>query len=739
MKNKIMDWLRADYKRTIFAVLSLALIIALPIMSKDAGMSGDEHFHFKQAENVINFYKTFGKDTSALVGAGAGQVEGFIMKYGQLPDNISCLIASIFNVDDILSVRHSVNSLFGWLGILFAGLLAFRISGNWLAAIITSLLLFLSPRYLGHSFNNLKDVPFAAVMVMGIYYITRFFQTLPKPPLKVVIMLAISIGCALAIRVGGLLLIAYFGLFAILFFIREWIISLRKKGKQPGSTLPVSKLFLKLLNYGIIISLGGYILGILLWPYALVSPVAHVKETFASMSEFESSLRQLFEGTLVWSDSLPWYYTPKYILISIPIAAIAGWLLYPFVGGWKNENRFSTLILYFVFLFPLFWLIYTHANVYGGWRHAMFAYPPMVVAAGLGFNALIEFVKPKVANCVAIALPFLLLIMPAVHIIRNHPYEYIYFNELAGGMKKAYGNYEMDYYYHSTREATKWVIKNAEKSGLETGDKIRVASWHPASVGYFLRNDTARFQNVFLRWYEKGNNDWDYAIFVITGMAPEQITNKAFFPPKNCVHTIKVDGVPVCIILKRTDKSDMLGFKAKEAHQNDSAILYLEKAIALDPANEASLANISEICLQTGQLEKAKTYIDMLIKVSPKYETGNFFLAHYYLMQNKLDDALQVCKQIIKDNFKFRAAYHLTCNVYLRKQDIKSAEKIMLKMIDADQMDEQGMQQLFEIYKNEGIGERAAYKKMMKKFYQSLERRGKKKEAETYREQYNKI
>jgi tetratricopeptide (TPR) repeat protein len=222
-------------------------------------------------------------------------------------------------------------------------------------------------------------------------------------------------------------------------------------------------------------------------------------------------------------------------------------------------------------------------------------------------------------------------------------------------------------------------------------------------------------------------------------MSPEQIKNKEIFPPKNCVHTITVDGEPICIILKRTDKSDMLGFKAKEAHQNDTAISYLEKAIALDPANEAALANISEIYLQAGQLDKAKSSIDMLLKVSPKYETGNFFLAHYYLMHNKLDDALTVCKQIIKDNFKFKAAYNLACNIYLRKQDVKSAEKILLKMIDADQMDEQGMQQLFEIYKAEGIGERAAYKKVMKKFYQSLERRGKDKEAATYREQYDKL
>ena len=87
-------------------------------------------------------------------------------------------------------------------------------------------------------------------------------------------------------------------------------------------------------------------------------------------------------------------------------------------------------------------------------------------------------------------------------------------------MNKAYGNYEMDYYYHSTREASEWVLANAKKSGMETGKKIKVATWHTASVNYLFRKDTADFQVVFSRWYERGNNDWDYAIFTITGIMP---------------------------------------------------------------------------------------------------------------------------------------------------------------------------------------------------------------------------
>ena len=106
----------------------------------------------------------------------------------------------------------------------------------------------------------------------------------------------------------------------------------------------------------------------------------------------------------------------------------------------------------------------------------MFTYPSIVVFAGLGFNYIIELVKNRKAKIALVALPFVMMILPLIHIVKNHPYEYVYFNELAGGVDKAWGNYELDYYYHSTREASEWIKENAEKTGLETDGKIRVAT-----------------------------------------------------------------------------------------------------------------------------------------------------------------------------------------------------------------------------------------------------------------------
>ena len=39
--------------------------------------------------------------------------------------------------------------------------------------------------------------------------------------------------------------------------------------------------------------------------YAIEAPIAHVKEAFTGMSQFTTGIRQIFEGSMQWSDTLP--------------------------------------------------------------------------------------------------------------------------------------------------------------------------------------------------------------------------------------------------------------------------------------------------------------------------------------------------------------------------------------------------------------------------------------------------
>lgn len=709
----------------VFFILAGILLIAMIVMSRSAGISGDEHFHVDHSQKVISFYTSFGSDTTAVSPEGSYNLP----YYGQVFDTFVHVLANLFGIDDIYAFRHLCNSIVGWIIMLFVGLLAFRL-GGWRAASIAILLAFLSPRLLGHSFNNSKDIPFAAAAMMSLYYMVRFLQTFPVISKKIAIMLAVSFGLAIGTRIGGLLFIAYFGLFCLVFYIVTY--------KKAGLFSTQGKMALwKLIKWGLGIVVGGYILAIIVWPYALVGPIKNVIESFKLMSQFDVSLRQIFEGKMYWSDALPWYYTPKYILITIPIAVILGMIVYPFVGGLKKENRFWTFVVYFAFIFPIFWLIYTKANVYGGWRHSLFVYPPMIVAAGLGFNGLISLVRNKYVKILFLALPLVMLIKPFIHIIKNHPYEYVYFNELVGGVNGAYKNYEMDYYFHGLREATEWTVDDIKKN--KTGnEKTKLAGWILDGITYYTRKDTADISLIFARFYERGNSDWDYAIFPNAGVYPERRTNGSY-PPQETIHTIDVDGKPITVILKRTDKSDFYGYQQMQAGNIDSAKILFKKALTVNPRNEAVLTNMANIYLQQGQLDSAEYYLKQFLSFDPNHENEKYMMALVAYYKQDFNRALAICKEMTDYNKKFSNAYSLAANIYLQTNNPYFAEKELMKLMDVGGFDQNAFNQLFSIYKSQGLDERSAQKKIFKELAKSYKKQGNKEMAAQFEEQAGRI
>ncbi|GHV36590.1 hypothetical protein FACS1894178_7970 [Bacteroidia bacterium] len=723
-------------------------------MSQSAGMNGDEGFQRDQAENVYNYYSTFGKDTAAV----NATPEWNLPFYGQVGDNLAYAIWQWTGQGfDEMNIRHGVNAIFGWLAMLFAGLIAYAVSKKWYAAIITFVFLFFSPRFLGHSFNDIKDVAFASMMLAATYFMLRFFQKFkekPKVPIRIVIGLAVTIGLAIGIRVGGILLIAYMGLFAIVWLLKEYISSrYNKKNSQNKVAISANRgnigfSFKRLFVYGLIVSVAGLLIAMLLWPFALKDPFHNIMYAFKEMSHFASSMRQVWEGNAVWSDMFPWYYTPKYIFMTIPVAVIIGFILSFFFSNNKN-NRFEMFIVYFTVIFPIFWIVYSKANVYGGWRHVMFAYLPMVVLAGLGFNGLIEKVKKIPAlsgttvKIVLSALPFLLLIMPIIHVVKNHPYEYVYFNEFVGGVKNAYGNYEMDYYYHSTREATEWVMKDAatqiQKDSQSTINtkKIKVATWHTASVGYFLKKDSTHFQCDFSRWYQRSENDWDYAVFTITGIDPYQLKGE-FFPPKNTVYQVKVDNIPICIVLKREDYSGYIATQFKQNNQIDSAVFYYKKALEYDPHDEVSLGDLADIYFQTGKYDESAQLLERGLQVAPNDASMNYYFANYKLMKGDVQGAISICTQQIDYNPKNSGMYFLLSNIYLQQRNSIAAEKVLVKLMEAGQFDNRAAQMYVGILQNAGLSEQAIYRKMYKALADSFEKLGRKEEAKQYRDALKK-
>ena len=128
--------------RNAFYALSLSLLVILPLLSLDAGISGDEELHYTQSEKVFNYLKTFGKDKSAINTPGT-----HLKYYGQSFDNLTTIFIKWFNIEDIYRFRHIANSFVGWGIIFISGLLVVLLAG-YRAGFLVMLLFMISPRFL---------------------------------------------------------------------------------------------------------------------------------------------------------------------------------------------------------------------------------------------------------------------------------------------------------------------------------------------------------------------------------------------------------------------------------------------------------------------------------------------------------------------------------------------------------------------------------------------------------------
>lgn len=645
----------------------------MPIMSIKSGISGDEEtFHYPHGKNVYNYYATFGKDTTCLYYDNSA-----LHMYGPVFDLTTVVVIKIFNPDDEYMVRHMLNSLTGWTALFFAGLIAVML-GGWRAGIITMLFMFFSPRFLGHSFNNPKDIPFAATYIFTIYSIIRFLKYYPKNRFRFAWPVALGIGLSIGVRVGGILLIVYF-----LFFVGIHYL-FTNNYKQWFNQEKLIKLG-RLLLFASLISVAGYTLGILLWPYAHKAPIENTFKAMKFMEAYGTSLRQVFEGKTIWSDHAPAYYLPKYIFMTIPEFVILGLICFIVLSGKiKKEDSTWYFILLFVSVFPVVYIIYKESNVYGGWRHISFIYPGLVIIASIGIYTLLNNFKQKYIRFPVIALLLFLAFFPIKHYITNHPHEYIYYNKLSGGVEKAYGRYEMDYFYHSLKAGSDWLIKNKiEKTTVTGDDKIIVASNLSIIVKYYFRNYKDKVKIIYIRYYERGNSDWDYAIIANSYINPYQLKRR-IWPPANTIHTIDVDKKPVCAVLERKNKDDLKGYQLMNSGNPMAAIPYFKSAVLQDKKYEMAYLNLAQCYLSTGQYKQAANSAASCLKLYPNYDKALNLLGIAYLNNKDYEKALQVFLKNMEENPKYVASYYYAGVIYSQNNDPETALKYLQEAIEVN-------------------------------------------------------
>ncbi|HMQ49029.1 MAG TPA: tetratricopeptide repeat protein [Saprospiraceae bacterium] len=667
--------------RRIFLFSLLFMLITGIILSLGSGINGDDEYQVDYSNKLVQYYSTMGADTSAYY-----IEKGNMHYYGGFFDLLTGMVNKTLGFDEFDTayhqVRHIFNVLFGLLTILFVGLLTRELAG-WRLAILALWLLFLSPRFIGHSLMNPKDIPFAAGFAISLYYMSRLFRQIPDIQWKTGLGVALGMALAIASRAGGLLLIGYL-------FLGLGLDLLTRYGV--GGIFQRLKKVLPLAGYVLGISVVAYFLAVLTWPAALRDPLHHPLAALTEFSKLGVKIRLLFMGENVMSDDTVWYYPLIWIFKTIPIYALigVGGALVAFPALLKRYSTVPVLLLYFASLFPLCYVIYKQSILHDGWRHLIFVYPSMIVLASLFFLYLEEKLKANKFTQYALwAILGLTLLEPALFIARNSHFPYVYFNPIAGGMKGALGNYETDYWGVSVKQAIDWLDKEGIISP-EMNDTIYLGTTFYYNVSRQTREQyKGKVKVRYVRFNNRYSEDWQYGIFPSRYIRGPHLRSGTW-PNSKTVHTIAANGVPLLAIEENKENWVYKGQEATKRADWTGAIADFEKELETHPDNELAWIGLANIYVTLGNNDKGLECAQQALKIAPDVENGLLYEGLAYFNKNDLNNAMTSFSQAIKVNEEYYIAHYYLGMVHEKRKDYKLAYEYAQKALENNPRFKQG-------------------------------------------------
>ena len=640
---------RAPLYRKLFYGVAGITLLALLLGALHTGMNSDDLYQNRYSEALVDYYTTFGSDTTALY-----MEDGNMHYYGGLFDLTTGLVNRALGYDAgnqaYHDVRHVFNAAFGFVLMLFIGLFG-KLLGGWRTGLIALLFAVLSPRLFGHSLMNPKDIPFAAGNLIALYHMARYFMRLPEVQKRDVLGIVIGIGIAISMRAGGLLLLGYLGLFSAVSLV------VQQRGRGLFANVDLLK---KYVIWGLVAGVGGYILAVLFWPFALVNPLAHPLEALTEFSKLGIKIRVLFEGENTMSDQTPWYYVLSWIYRTIPLFALLGFAAsFAFLPRWLKQLPITpVLLLFFAALFPLAYVIVKDSILHDGWRHLTFVYPPMVVLAALAWNEGFRLLKSnKIGTYVLAGALALTLLEPAVFMLRNPTTPYVYFNPVSGGLSGNQGYYETDYWGVTVKDALDWMIDEGiiQKDATE---KITVASSFSYALGQYVRDG---YQNAvgttYVRYNQRYDRPWDYAIFPSRYVRGPHL-RAGTWPGDELVHTIEANGVPLAVIVKSGGPEMFEAVKAIKEKRWADAVRNAQVAAQRAPNNELAQTTLANAYLNSGQVANAQAAAERALAIAPDNIVGLYLKGLAQLNQRQPQEALTTFERANVVNPTYLPAYY---------------------------------------------------------------------------------
>lgn len=426
------------------SMVLLAVLVGLVIATfRDYAITNDEWIQHRYGELIVAYYKSGFTDRAVF------ELDNLYL-YGGLFDSAAILIGHLVPMD-IYDLRHLLCGLIG-VGGLAAAMATARMIAGARAGLIAGVALAVCGSWYGTMFHHSKDIPLAAAMAGALYFLMRAARDLPNPKPRHIVGFGLTTGAALGVKVLGLLLAGYVGVMILLSIPASMPLVSREARRFVWAA------FIRFVPALAI----AYVIMIVTWPWSALSPLNPIRGLF-SFAEFHYNIRTVLDGTVYRMATIPRLYVPVYILIKLPVLMLAGALLamvfavLPSVARGEMDRRTcnEVAMVAFAAIFPVLCEVVAHGPAFCGLRHFLFVLPPIAVLAGIGLDRVVTRLS-AIRRQFGIAVLAVIVVgfgWNAVTLVRLHPYEYLVFNPLVGGVEGASRRYAMDYWFTIMPEA----------------------------------------------------------------------------------------------------------------------------------------------------------------------------------------------------------------------------------------------------------------------------------------------
>jgi hypothetical protein len=576
---------------------------------RDYGVSWDEEFSHTQGLDFLKWYTSGFQDRAVMNTANSEYV------YGGFFNSIAAWFAGHSPFGTYESI-HFLIALTGLLGVLVAFRLG-RELGTSRAGFLSALVLALTPTFYGHSFINPKDLPFAVFYLLAVLVLVRIFDHLPKPGARRIAAAGIAIGLALGIRVGGVMLLGYVGVLMSVWLAHQYFRASEDR-----------RLVKDLVQAGIAflaICAIAWLVMVAWWPFAQLNPIKNpLYGIHKSTSYTDANWTNLYAGQYIPTNLLPRTYLLVMLLVTLPEVYFAGLVsaivaLVYWIRKLRTERGTAPIypkLWFFVFtvLFPIIAVVTLRPIVYDGTRLFLFVIPPLAVLTGLGLDWFFSLELSASVRRVAVGILVLLELVTVSDMVRMHPYEYVYFNRVSGGLRAAQGRFETEYWGTSYKEGFEWVEKNylpdAPKGSIRLGNPS-----NPFLTSYYINSGGVKTQ----RFVQVDRGAPADIILSITRW------NQHRDYPGKVIHVVERMGTPLLYVIESNSQEtpEALGMQRGlgllyASHDPNGAAREFRRVLEINPNHYGATYQLAAALEQTGDTVEARSLwtraLDMAIR-----------------------------------------------------------------------------------------------------------------------------